>query len=325
MIHWSGRRWAAASITLPIPADATTTRSRSTAMRRRPGASPASSRGGTRRELRCLGRKRPRGRFPADARSAGRLPGENTTNIDGTARGTSVSDEPGARADWSSTMPRFRASPTRWSTRRQSCGRSGSTCSTPSRRAWTETELRSRFARADRYLRDAGVFYRVYGDRRSAERAWPLSARPGADRRARMGGRRTGLDPARRAARSASSPTSTATTGWSQDGLLPPALIAANPNSCARWSASSRPAAISCISVAFEIGRGPGRQLVGAGRPHRAPSGAGFALENRVATTRAFSDIYAETPCPPPRRLLRRLPRCAADRSQHRPTTASRS
>jgi uncharacterized circularly permuted ATP-grasp superfamily protein len=27
----------------------------------------------------------------------------------------------------------------------------------------------------------------------------------------------------------------------------------------------------------------------------QAPSGAGFALENRVATTRAFSDIYAET------------------------------
>ena len=31
-------------------------------------------------------------------------------------------------------------------------------------------------------------------------------------------------------------------------------------------------------------------------RPDVAPSGAGFALETRVATTRAFSDIYAETP-----------------------------
>ncbi|WP_459761471.1 circularly permuted type 2 ATP-grasp protein, partial [Lacticaseibacillus paracasei] len=27
----------------------------------------------------------------------------------------------------------------------------------------------------------------------------------------------------------------------------------------------------------------------------QAPSGAGFALENRVATTRAFSDVYGES------------------------------
>ena len=27
----------------------------------------------------------------------------------------------------------------------------------------------------------------------------------------------------------------------------------------------------------------------------QAPSGAGFALENRVATSRVFSDLYAET------------------------------
>ncbi len=44
----------------------------------------------------------------------------------------------------------------------------------------------------------------------------------------------------------------------------------------------------------FEIGRGPdGNWWVLADRA-QAPSGAGFALENRVATTRAFSDIYAE-------------------------------
>ena len=36
-----------------------------------------------------------------------------------------------------------------------------------------ETDLAGRFARADRYLRDAGVFYRAYGKEAGADRAWP--------------------------------------------------------------------------------------------------------------------------------------------------------
>src|SRR6478735_12725532 len=41
-----------------------------------------------------------------------------------------------------------------------------------------EKELTERFTRADRYLRDAGVFYRAYGSTGSAERSWPLSHVP---------------------------------------------------------------------------------------------------------------------------------------------------
>lgn len=40
-----------------------------------------------------------------------------------------------------------------------------------------ETDLANRFARADRYLRDAGVFYRAYG-KENSERSWPLSHIP---------------------------------------------------------------------------------------------------------------------------------------------------
>ena len=44
--------------------------------------------------------------------------------------------------------------------------------------------------------------------------------------------------------------------------------------------------------VAFEIGRGPdGNWWVLADRT-QAPSGAGYALEGRVATSRAFSDVF---------------------------------
>jgi uncharacterized circularly permuted ATP-grasp superfamily protein/uncharacterized alpha-E superfamily protein len=44
---------------------------------------------------------------------------------------------------------------------------------------------------------------------------------------------------------------------------------------------------------AFELGRGPDGAWWVLGDRTQAPSGAGFALENRVATTRALSDIYA--------------------------------
>src|SRR5271165_6614497 len=39
-------------------------------------------------------------------------------------------------------------------------------------------EIDRRFAAADRYLRDSGVFYRVYEDPAGAERPWPLSHVP---------------------------------------------------------------------------------------------------------------------------------------------------
>src|SRR5580693_5087457 len=39
-------------------------------------------------------------------------------------------------------------------------------------------EINRRFAVADRYLQDSGVFYRVYGDPAGAERPWPLSHLP---------------------------------------------------------------------------------------------------------------------------------------------------
>jgi uncharacterized circularly permuted ATP-grasp superfamily protein/uncharacterized alpha-E superfamily protein len=44
--------------------------------------------------------------------------------------------------------------------------------------------------------------------------------------------------------------------------------------------------------VAFEIGRGPDGQWWVLADRTQAPSGAGYALENRVATARAFAEIY---------------------------------
>jgi uncharacterized circularly permuted ATP-grasp superfamily protein/uncharacterized alpha-E superfamily protein len=77
-------------------------------------------------------------------------------------------------------------------------------------------------------------------------------------------------------------------------GILPAGLIAASPEYL-RPVAGTRPASGHFLHFcAFELGRGPDGSWWVLGDRTQAPSGAGFALENRVATTRALSDIYGE-------------------------------
>ena len=78
------------------------------------------------------------------------------------------------------------------------------------------------------------------------------------------------------------------------DGLLPPGLIASSPEFL-RPMVGVKPASGHFLHFcAFELGRGPNGDWWVLGDRTQAPSGAGFALENRVATTRALSDIYGE-------------------------------
>lgn len=155
-------------------------------------------------------------------------------------------------------------------------------------------ELERRIDKADRYLRDAGVFYRVYGGAPNAERSWPLSHVPVliSDKEwlALSEGLKQRAELLERVAADIYSENKLV-----QEGFLPPALIAGNPEFL-RPLVGLEPAGGHFLHfVAFEIGRGPnGDWWVLADRT-QAPSGAGFALENRVATTRAFSDVYAET------------------------------
>ncbi|WP_034854977.1 circularly permuted type 2 ATP-grasp protein [Sinorhizobium sojae] len=155
-----------------------------------------------------------------------------------------------------------------------------------------ETELANRFARADRYLRDAGVFYRAYG-KENTERSWPLSHIPVLIDEVEWAAVSAGLvQRAELLERVAADIYGD--NRLVREGLLPPALIASNPQFL-RPLVGVRPADGHFLHFcSFEIGRGPdGNWWVLSDRTE-APSGAGFALENRVATARAFSDLYAE-------------------------------
>ena len=122
---------------------------------------------------------------------------------------------------------------------------------------------------------------------------------------------RRGPDPARRPARGGRAPTSTATNRLVAEGHLPAALIAGSREWLRPLVGVAPRGGHFLHFLAFEIGRGPDGAWWVLGDRTQAPSGAGFALENRVATARVFSDLYAEAQRPSAGRLL---PRASATR-----------
>jgi uncharacterized circularly permuted ATP-grasp superfamily protein/uncharacterized alpha-E superfamily protein len=158
--------------------------------------------------------------------------------------------------------------------------------------ALSEDERTKRLARADQYLMDSGVFYRQYGTGQSVERPWPLSHIPVLIAE----GEWQGLSAALIQRADLLEGLMADLYGENRlvaEGKLPAALIAANPE-WLRPMVGVRPRDGHYLHfLAFEIGRGPdGNWWVLADRA-QAPSGAGYALENRVATSRAFADVYA--------------------------------
>ncbi|OJX51902.1 circularly permuted type 2 ATP-grasp protein [Devosia sp. 66-22] len=153
--------------------------------------------------------------------------------------------------------------------------------------------LSDRFDRADQYLRDAGVFYRKYDGAAGKDRAWPLAHVPLIIDEAEWAQITRGLvqraDVLERLVADIYGDNLLVARG-----VLPPELIAQNPEFL-RPVVGIKPASGHWLHFcAFELGRGPDGGWWVLGDRTQAPSGAGFALENRVATTRALSDIYSK-------------------------------
>ncbi|UJW87110.1 circularly permuted type 2 ATP-grasp protein [Devosia sp. SL43] len=155
------------------------------------------------------------------------------------------------------------------------------------------TELAARFERADQYLRDAGVFYRKYDGAEGRERDWPLAHVPLLIDEADWSRISAGLIQRAELLETVIADIYGDNT-LVQQGLLPPELIARN-GEFLRPLVGVKPASGHYLHFcAFELGRGPDGAWWVLGDRTQAPSGAGFALENRVATTRALSDIYSD-------------------------------
>jgi uncharacterized circularly permuted ATP-grasp superfamily protein/uncharacterized alpha-E superfamily protein len=162
-------------------------------------------------------------------------------------------------------------------------------------------ELSRRFAASDRYLRESGVFYRVYEDADSADRAWPLSHIPLVIEADEWEHLQTALIGRARLVEAVLSDIY-GPTELIREGRLPAAFVAGSPDFMLPLANVPPPGGAHLRFYAADIARGPdGRWWVLRDRT-QAPSGAGYALENRLALSHGIPDIYRNL------RVLRHAP-----------------
>jgi len=155
-------------------------------------------------------------------------------------------------------------------------------------------EMSARIARADQYLRDAGVFYRQYGPEATAERDWPLSHFPLLVDEAEWEVVCDGLIQRAELLESILADIY-GPNRLVAEGYLPAPLVAGNQDWLRPLVGVTPLTGKFLHFIAFDIGRGPdGKWWVLSDRT-QAPSGAGFALENRIATSRLYADVFGRT------------------------------
>src|SRR6516165_4834761 len=152
-------------------------------------------------------------------------------------------------------------------------------------------EIGRRFGAADRHLRDSGVFYRVYEDASGAERPWPLSHVPllidGAEWQALKAGLVQRAELLEAVLADAYGPANLA-----REGRLPAVVIAGNPEFLRPLVGVAPAGGAHLRFYAVDVGRSPDGHWWVLGDRTQAPSGAGYALENRLALSRAMPEVY---------------------------------
>jgi uncharacterized circularly permuted ATP-grasp superfamily protein/uncharacterized alpha-E superfamily protein len=152
-------------------------------------------------------------------------------------------------------------------------------------------EVDRRFAAADRHLRESGVFYRVYEDPSGAVRPWPLSHIPLLIDAKEWQALKVGLIQ-RAELLEAILRDVYGLADLVRDGRLPASVIAGNPEFLRPLVGAAPAGGAHLRFYAVDVGRSPEGRWWVLGDRTQAPSGAGYALENRIALSRAMPDIY---------------------------------
>jgi uncharacterized circularly permuted ATP-grasp superfamily protein/uncharacterized alpha-E superfamily protein len=155
--------------------------------------------------------------------------------------------------------------------------------------ALTPAEIERRFGTADRHLREAGVSYRAPGE--TSDRMWPLSHLPLLIDEAEWRQLTAGI--VQRAQLLELVLSDLYGEGrLVAEGAIPAAAIAGSPEYLRPVCGIKPPGGRYLSLYAADVGRGPdGRWWVLSDRT-QAPSGAGYALENRLVLSRAFASLY---------------------------------
>jgi uncharacterized circularly permuted ATP-grasp superfamily protein/uncharacterized alpha-E superfamily protein len=155
--------------------------------------------------------------------------------------------------------------------------------------ALTPGEIERRFGSADRHLREAGVSYRAPGE--ISDRIWPLSHLPLLIDDAEWRQLSAGI--VQRAELLELVLSDVYGEGrLVAEGAIPAAAIAGSPEYLRSVCRIKPPGGRYLSLYAADVGRGPDGQWWVLGDRTQAPSGAGYALENRLVLSRAFATLY---------------------------------
>jgi uncharacterized circularly permuted ATP-grasp superfamily protein/uncharacterized alpha-E superfamily protein len=150
--------------------------------------------------------------------------------------------------------------------------------------------LAQRFNAADRYLKDSGVFYRVYDDPTASERQWPLSHMPLLISPRDWAAIEAGVIQRAKLVEAVLGDVYSGGRQLSALGL-PASLIAGSPDFLRPLAQTDQPSQRQLHLYAVDIGRSRNGQWWVLRDRTQAPSGAGFAIENRIALSRAMADV----------------------------------
>jgi len=153
-------------------------------------------------------------------------------------------------------------------------------------------DLQRRADLLERQVREHGVTYNVYSDEHGAPRRWALDLLPFLVE----AGDWKIIEAAvvqRAAVLSAVMRDVYGPKRLIAEGLLPPALVLGSPGYLRSLDGVQPPGGIFLHVVAFDLARGADGRWWVLGHRTQAPSGLGYALENRVIVSRLFGDNFA--------------------------------
>lgn len=159
-------------------------------------------------------------------------------------------------------------------------------------------EMQNRWESAQRLIRENGVTYNVYGDPKGLDRPWQLDPVPLLMAPAEWQAIETALIQRATLMNSILADLYGPQT-MLMEGMIPPALVYAHPAFLRPLRHAALPGGIHLHLYAVDIARDQdGRWWVMADRCE-APSGAGYALENRAIVSRTLSDLMRSLPVEP--------------------------
>ncbi|HVI51431.1 MAG TPA: circularly permuted type 2 ATP-grasp protein [Candidatus Sulfotelmatobacter sp.] len=164
--------------------------------------------------------------------------------------------------------------------------------------ALPDQEMQSRWEGAQRLIRENGVTYNVYGDPRGLDRPWQLDPVP-----LLIAPEEWKSIEAALVQRASLMNHILADLYGNQDmlleGMIPPALVYANPAYLRPLRHAAVPGGVHLHLYAVDIARDENGQWWVMADRCEAPSGVGYALENRAIVSRTLSDIMRTLPVEP--------------------------